>query len=108
MDKNHPTREWIESLRKRYPCETEIDRVLTRKMKLRAGPGYSPVSLETLVEGVNALLRKHLRDEFRVFDAQWMTGGASKLQVSFVLDWNSPQLGRTSTPMEQASQASWS
>jgi aminoglycoside phosphotransferase (APT) family kinase protein len=98
-DKNRPTKEWIELIRRRFPCETEIDRVLTRKMLLRAGPGYSPVSLETLVDGVNALLRQHLRDDFRVFDAQWMTGGASKLQMSFVLDWNSPELGRTRTPM---------
>jgi aminoglycoside phosphotransferase (APT) family kinase protein len=99
LEKDRPTREWIESMRKCYPCETEIDRVLTRKMLLRAGPGYSPVSLETLVDGVNALLRRHLPDEFRVSDAQWMTGGASKLQMSFVLDWNSPGAGRTKTPM---------
>ena len=70
VDKNRPSAEWIAQLRRRYPCEAEIDRTLTRKLLLRAGPGYSPVSLETLVEGVNALLRKHLRDDFRVFDAQ--------------------------------------
>ena len=99
IDKNRPSREWIESLRRRYPCETEIDRVLSRKMHLRAGPGYSPVSLETLVAGVHALLGKHLRDDFRISAAEWMTGGASKLQMSFMLDWNSPEQGRTQTPM---------
>ena len=51
IDKNRPTHEWIEGLRKRFPCEKEIDRILTRKMQRRAGPPYSPVSLETLIEG---------------------------------------------------------
>ena len=57
LEKDRPTREWIESMRRRYPCETEIDRVLTRKLQRRAGPPYSPVSLDTMVQGLNALLK---------------------------------------------------
>ena len=45
IDKNKPSPEWIASLRKRFPTEKEMDRVLTRKLERRAGPGYSPVSL---------------------------------------------------------------
>ena len=62
IDKNRPTQAWIEELRRRYPCEKEIDRVLTRKMQRRAGPQYSPVSLETLVKGTEALIRSEVKD----------------------------------------------
>ena len=48
IDKNHPTPEWIADLRKRFHCESEMDRVFTRKLQRRAGPAYSPVSLEAM------------------------------------------------------------
>lgn len=99
IDKNHPTPEWIAQLRQRFRCEQEIDRVLTRKLLQRAGPAYAPVSLETLVGGVEALLRTQLPDDFTVTQARWMTGGASKLQMEFQLDWNAPGIGRTVTPL---------
>ena len=99
IDKNHPTQEWITKLRKRYPCEAEIDRVLTRKMQRRAGPQYSPVSLETLVKGTETLIRSEIKDSFEIADAKWLSGGASKLQMSFTLKWNQPGVGRTTTPM---------
>ncbi|MCK9285349.1 MAG: phosphotransferase family protein [Rhodocyclaceae bacterium] len=99
VDKNRPTREWIESVRKRYPCETEMDRVLTRKQHRRAGPPYQPVSLETLINGTAALLRCKLQDAFEITDARWLAGGASKLQMAFCLKWNQPGAGRTATPM---------
>ncbi len=99
VDKNHPSASWIEDMRRQFPCETEIDRVLTRKLLRRAGPAYAPVSLETLVAGVEALLRKRLPDDFRISHAKWMTGGASKIQMSFRLEWNAPGIGRTETPL---------
>lgn len=99
LDKNHPTHEWIEQLRKRFPCEKEIDRVLTRKLQRRAGPPYSPVSLETLVKGTEALLRSELKEGFEITEAKWLSGGASKLQMAFMLNWNQPGTGRTTTPM---------
>ena len=99
VDKNRPSAEWIAHIRRTLPCEKEIDRILTRKLLRRAGPQYTTVSLDQLVSGVNALLRKNLAGEFRVFDAQWMTGGASKLQMSFKLDWQSPDAGRTVTSL---------
>ena len=99
MDKNRPTHDWIEHLRRKYPCETEIDRILTRKLQRRAGPSYTPVSLETLVQGTEALIRSELQDSFEISDARWLSGGASKLQMAFTLKWNQPGVGRTSTPM---------
>lgn len=99
MDKDRPTHDWIEQLRHRFPCETEIDRVLTRKLQRRAGPPYVPVSLETLVRGCEALIRSELQESFEIRDAKWLSGGASKLQMAFQLSWNQPGVGPVQTPM---------
>lgn len=99
MDKGRPTPEWIASLRRRFVVEPEIDRVLTRKLERRAGPGYSPMPLGKLVEGVESLLRASLSTPFQVSEARWLSGGASKLQVSFTLDWTPAGRERASMPM---------
>ncbi len=99
-DKNNPSPAWIQSIRKRYRVEKELDRVLTRKMERRGGPGYSPVPLEKLIEGVEALLRARLDNQsFTLGDARWMSGGSSKLQMAFTLDWDRPGVGPEKTRM---------
>ena len=98
-DKNRPSPEWIADLRKRFPVEREIDRVLTRKLERRAGPGYTPLPLPLLVKGVESLIRTQLQSPFEVSEARWLSGGASKLQMAFTLDWDRPGEGRISTPM---------
>lgn len=99
IDKQIPHPAWIDSLRRRFPCEAEIDRVLTRKMTRRAGPAYSAVSLDDLCKGVDALLRSHVEGPFEIRAPRWMTGGASKIQMAFDLAWNRPGVGATSTTM---------
>lgn len=99
IDKNNPPAEWIEYLRRRFPTDPEIDRVLTRKMRRRSGPGYSPVSLETLVKGVESLIRSEVEGPFAISDARWLSGGASKLQMAFSLSWNRPGVGRETTAL---------
>ncbi|MGQ0620678.1 MAG: phosphotransferase family protein [Panacagrimonas sp.] len=99
IDKNHPSAEWIAALRRRFPTEREIDRVLTRKMERRAGPGYSPVPLEALVKGVDSLLRSELSAPFEISNAKWLSGGASKLQMAFTLSWTPDGAPRTQTPL---------
>lgn len=47
------------------------DGILTRKMQGRAGPGYTPVSLETLVQGVESLLRAELGEVSFTHDDQF-------------------------------------
>ena len=98
-DKNRPTQEWINSLRRRYTTEAEVDRVLTRRLERRAGPGYTPVTLPTLVSSVEALLRAKIGAPFTVTEARWLSGGASKLQMAFTLDWNRPGVGQEQTRM---------
>lgn len=98
-DKDAPTAEWIASLRRRFRCEPEIDRVLTAKLERRAGPGYRPQTLEDLVDGTAALIRAEHSGPFEIRRPRWLAGGASKLQVAFELDWERPGAGRQTTPM---------
>jgi aminoglycoside phosphotransferase (APT) family kinase protein len=94
-----PTPEFIAALRRRYPIEPEIDRLLTRKMERRSGPSYSMVSLEVLSTSLVALLKDTLHDEFEVSDQCWLAGGASKLQMRFTLRWNDPAIGPTTSDL---------
>lgn len=99
VDKDRPSRQWIEQIRRRFPCEREIDRVLTRKLEQRAGPPFTPPSLESLRDGTQRLLRSQLRTPFELRDACWLSGGASKLQMSFTLEWEQPGVGPQVTPL---------
>ena len=99
LDKDQPSPAAIAALRARFICEAEIDRILTRKMSLRAGAGYATQSLATLVEGTAALIRAHLGAGFTIRDARWLTGGASKLQMAFTLDWTPADGARQQTAM---------
>lgn len=99
VDKDRPAQAWIEQLREQFPCEREIDRILTRKMMRRAGPGYQPIPLETLVAGLDRFLKVQLGDTFKIDDARWLSGGASKLQMAFELEWERPGVGFEKTAM---------
>jgi aminoglycoside phosphotransferase (APT) family kinase protein len=95
-----PTPDFISGIRRRFPVEQEIDRILTRKMERRGNPGYSPVSLDDLVRGTTALIARHHGSGFKLDRARWLTGGASKIQMAFDLEWDGPTgNGRTVTPM---------
>lgn len=93
VDRNNPSAEFIDSLRQRYPVEREIDRVLTSKMQRRSTSRYSPVSLSDLEEGARNLIRANYQHEFALTNARWLTGGASKLQVVFDLEWRGVEGG---------------
>ncbi len=82
-----PTEDFIQSIRQRFPVEREIDRILTRKMRNRSGPGYSPIALERIVEGTSRLIASRIGEDFTLSNVRWLTGGASKIQVAFDLDW---------------------
>ncbi|MES2682000.1 MAG: phosphotransferase family protein [Pseudomonadota bacterium] len=99
IEKSRPSPEWIAALRRRFPTEREVDRVLTRKLERRAGPGFIPLQLETLVKGAESLIRAHIGSNFKLSDARWLSGGASKLQMAFTLDWAPPGKAREVTPM---------
>ncbi len=88
--RQQPSQAFIEDLRARYPIEAEIDRVLTRKMQRRAGPPHRPVGLSELAASLESLLGRKLDKPFAVSNLRWMTGGSSKLQAAFDLEWHGP------------------
>ena len=88
-----PTPEFIAALRRRYPVEPEIDKLLTRKMERRGGPSHSMASLAALSQSLVALLTETLNGKFQVSDQCWLAGGASKLQMRFTLRWDEPSVG---------------
>lgn len=98
-DKDRPAPAAIAALRARFACEPEIDRVLTRKLEQRAGPGYLHRDLAALLAGSAALIREHAGDDFTISDARWLTGGASKLQMAFTLGWAPPGEPRRNSAM---------
>jgi len=98
-DKNRPNEAWIASMRSRFPCEAEIDRILTRKLRKRSSPSYQPIPLETLVAGLEKLLRVNRVEDFSIESPRWLSGGASKLQMAFDLEWQRPGAGFERTAM---------
>lgn len=95
-----PSESFIASIRQRFPVEPEIDRVLTTKMRNRAGDGYSAIPLETLAECCARLIANNIGGDVALMNARWLGGGASKLQMAFDLEWNGPNgEGPTITPM---------
>ena len=86
--RRNPDKALIDRIRDRFPTEREIDRTLTRKMTTRGGPGYSPVSLDVLAEGVQRLIEANVGYKVEMSGAKWLSGGASKLQMMFDLHWH--------------------
>lgn len=85
IDKEIPGAEWIEWLRGKYPCETEIDDILVKKLMNRPSGSYIPITLEALLEGVKNLIRSRIGNDIEVSNPRWLSGGASKLQMAFRL-----------------------
>jgi aminoglycoside phosphotransferase (APT) family kinase protein len=95
-----PDDQFVAAVRQRFPVEREIDRVLSRKMAHRAGPGYTAIPLANIIAGTNALIQSKIGNDFTLAKARWLQGGASKLQVAFDIEWNGPDSGvRRTTPM---------
>ena len=88
--RQHPTAAFIDSIRKKFPVEPEIDRILTRKMHRRNDPPFQPVAIETLVSGTQSLIRAEVGYDASIVKAEWLSGGASKLQMLFDLEWRGP------------------
>ncbi|WP_404477103.1 phosphotransferase family protein [Novosphingobium sp. BL-52-GroH] len=97
--RQNPDAHFLAQVRARFPVEAEIDRTLSRKMTQRAtGRAYAAHSLESLVAGTANLVRANVGDDFAITNARWLTGGASKIQVAFDLDWHDGNV-RRSEPM---------
>lgn len=97
QDRDQPSEALIERLRRQFPTEREVDDNLTRKMRRRAGPAFGGASFEAMNGYVAALLKARVEGDFTISDQRWLSGGASKIQMAFTLDWHEPGVGRTRT-----------
>ena len=81
-----PNSDFIEQIRRRFPTDVEIDKVLTKKMYARVkGEQYSPISLEQLIGYTQQFIALQIGSKFTLLNPRWLAGGASKLQMAFSL-----------------------
>lgn len=92
-DRDDPSPDFIARMRGSYPSERETDELMTRKMLRRSGPPYRRVSREQLRSYLHAMLSEKLAGEFAISNEHWFTGGVSKIQLGFTLDWTDPDKG---------------
>ncbi|WP_433503048.1 phosphotransferase family protein [Pseudonocardia halophobica] len=87
--------EWfVEDLRRRFPTEAEVDRMLTAKMRARGGPAYRRPDPAEMRERLDAFFAHTLEGPFEVGPLRWSTGGVSKIQITFTLTRRDPADGR--------------
>ena len=91
-----PDQALIEAMRKRYPTEREFDAMLTRRSVRRAMPRRGAVTLDEFRGCLESYLRDKVTRDFEIQELRWMSGGGSKIQLAFRLDWSDPKRGRCS------------
>ncbi|MFA7597565.1 MAG: phosphotransferase family protein [Novosphingobium sp.] len=94
-----PTDQWIAELRERYPAEASIDEALTRKLKRRGQPAYHSPSFEEIGERLHRLISAGTEGDIAIRNLRSLTGGASKEQFVFELDWIDGGVRRTGDRM---------
>lgn len=81
-----PAAEVIRSVRDRFPTDPASQRAIDRKLERRRGAGWSPLTLPQLTAAVRRLLEDQIGGtDFDIRNPAWLTGGASKIQMSFEL-----------------------
>jgi aminoglycoside phosphotransferase (APT) family kinase protein len=85
--RSNPDKAWIEAVRERYEVERTVDLALTRKLERRASQTFSIAKLDELTQRLEAFLAKRIDGPFAIRNLKTLTGGNSKEQFSFELDW---------------------
>lgn len=84
-----PTESFIQEMRRKYPTERETDRLLVRKLERRASQkrDYHVPRLDEMAVCLQRFFAANAKGPVRISDPRWLSGGASKLQVLFEIDW---------------------
>lgn len=93
--RDNPSDRDIEIIRRAYPVEDEFDLILSRKMKRRNSGTYRLPTLDEMSACVRAFLSANIEGEFSISNEAWLTGGASKIQFGFTLQWCAPERGHS-------------
>ena len=93
-----PPRSFIDEMRRKYPTERETDELLVRKLERRTSQTqeYHVPRLTEMAVCLQKFFVAQLTTPFRISDPRWLSGGASKLQVLFEIDWErdgKPRIG---------------
>lgn len=96
---DRPTPAFIQEMRTRYPTEPEVDALFVRKMQRRAGPEYARLSMDELRSCIERMLEALGITSYALGNLRWFTGGVSKIQLGFDLEWTDPGVGRRSERM---------
>lgn len=91
---DEPTPAFIQQMRDRFPVEPEVDALFVRKMQRRSGPEYSRLSLDDLRRSIERMLGDLGIADYILTDLRWFTGGVSKIQLGFTMEWGDSAVGR--------------
>lgn len=86
--RSNPTEAWIAQMREQFPTEPSIDDALTRRLRKRnQAVSYSSPTLDHVGQRLTAFLAAQVDQPVTIRNLQRLTGGASKEQFVFDLDW---------------------
>ena len=77
----------IAELRARYPTEPSIDQALTRKLRNRKRTQYAIPTRDEVEQRLTRFLKREIEGPIAIRNLRALTGGASKEQYRFELDW---------------------
>ncbi|KAF0957162.1 phosphotransferase family protein [Rhodococcus sp. T7] len=89
-----PSSELATRLAAEFQTDPDLELSLARKLARRSDGPYRPVTAEELAQCLRAMLTDVLHDDFVVSGERWLTGGASKIQLGFTLEWIGPDRAR--------------
>lgn len=92
-DRDKPSQDFIARMSRQFETERETDQLLVRKLTRRDDQEYHRISIEQLTEHLNQMLTEKIGKDFVISDTRWFTGGVSKIQLGFTLQWNDPARG---------------
>ena len=96
---DHPTEAMIDVGKQEFPTDPASQIALDMKFRRRSGPPWSRSTPEELTSALTSFLEKRVASDFTVTETRWLTGGASKIQMAFTLNWSDPGRGAVADRM---------
>ncbi len=89
QNRAQPNKAWIDNIRKRFPTETVLDQVLTKKLYARSKTKKHQTDFSNLESRLLDYLKGVTgQNDIVLTELHRLSGGASKEQFTFKLSWN--------------------